>query len=111
MASKRRSEDSVTDSGNSPAPKAPAKQKASRTDAEQKRARSAPTSTYFNKTRARARKMINDPEALKRVADESHRSGASRSGQFAAVMDDFHALVRLVVAYARGNYRDIAPDS
>ena len=26
-------------------------------------------------------------------------------------MDDFRTLVRLVVAYARGNYRDIPPDS
>ena len=45
------------------------------------------------------------------MAEESYRSGASRGGPFAAVMDDFRTLVRLVVAYARGNYRDIPPDS
>jgi uncharacterized membrane protein YkvA (DUF1232 family) len=68
-------------------------------------------SKYFTKTQSRARKMLDDPEALQRMAAESDRSGASRSGPFAAVMDDFRALVRLVVAYARGNYRDIPPDS
>ena len=55
--------------------------------------------------------MIDDPEALKRVADEAYSSGASRSGPFTAVMDEFRTLVRLVVAYARGNYRDIPPAS
>ncbi len=134
------SEDPVTESGSSPARKAPAKKtaakktaakeaapgtaakksaarkspaskKASRLDAARELARSAPMSTYFANARARARKILDDPEALKRVADESYRSGASRSGPFAAVMDDFRTLVRLVVAYARGNYRDIPPDS
>lgn len=95
----------------SAAQKSPASQKGSRVDATRELARSAPMSKYFANARARARKMLDDPEALKRVADESYRSGASRSGPFAAVMDDFRALVRLVVAYARGNYRDIPPDS
>jgi len=95
----------------SAAEKSPASKKGSRLDAAGELARSAPMSKYFNNARARARRMLEDPEALKRVADESYRSGASRSGPFAAVMDDFRTLVRLVVAYARGNYRDIPPDS
>ena len=95
----------------SAAQKSPASKKGSRLDASRELARSAPMSKYFANTRARAQKMLDDPEALRRVADESYRSGASRSGPFAAVMDDFRTLVRLVVAYARGNYRDIPPDS
>ncbi|MCW2791508.1 MAG: hypothetical protein JWO76_606 [Nocardioides sp.] len=83
----------------------------SRLEAARERARSAPGSTYFANARERGRRMLDDPEALRRVADESNRSGASRSGPFATVMDDFRTLVRLVVAYARGNYRDIPPDS
>ena len=55
--------------------------------------------------------MINDPEALRRVADESYNSGAVRSGRFDEVKEDFRTLVRLVVAYGRGNYRDITADS
>jgi uncharacterized membrane protein YkvA (DUF1232 family) len=74
-------------------------------------ARSAPMSKYFTNARARAARMLDDPDALRKVADESFRSAASRSGPFAAVMDDFRTLVRLVVAYSRGNYRDIPPES
>jgi hypothetical protein len=83
--------------------KSPAGARGSRLNAARDLARSAPMSKYFSNARARARKMLDDPEALKRVADESYRSGASRSGPFASVMDDFRTLVRLVVAYARGN--------
>jgi uncharacterized membrane protein YkvA (DUF1232 family) len=93
------------------APTTAAKTKRSRLDAARDLARAAPMSKYFGNARARAQKMLDDPEALKRVADESYRSGASRSGPFAGVMDDFKTLVRLVVAYARGNYREIPPDS
>lgn len=93
------------------AKKAQASRKTSRLDAARDLARSAPMSKYFTNARARARRMLDDPEALARVADESYRSGASRSGHFAGVMEDFRTLVRLVVAYARGNYREIPPDS
>ena len=34
-----------------------------------------------------------------------------RSGPFAAVIDDLRALIRLVVAYARGHYRQIPADA
>lgn len=68
-------------------------------------------SKYFSNARTRAKKMLDDPEALRKVADQSYRSGASRSGPFTAVLDDFRTLVRLVVAYARGNYRDIPSES
>jgi hypothetical protein len=83
------------------AKKAPAKKTAARTRGRRlgarELARSAPMSKYFANARARARKMLDDPEALKRVADEAYSSGANRSGPFAAVMDDFRTLVRLVV--------------
>lgn len=55
--------------------------------------------------------MLDDPEKLRRVASESAASGAVRSGPFAGVLDDFRTLVRLVVAYARGHYREIPADS
>lgn len=93
------------------AQKSSAIKKGLRVDAARELARSAPMSKYFAKARARARKMLDDPGALRRVADQSYRSGAARSGSFAGVMDDFRTLVRLVVAYARGNYREIPADS
>ena len=101
-----------------PAKKAPttaskpaAKRKTSRLAAAKKLSPAAPMSKYFNNARTRASKMLNDPEALKKVAADAAQSGAGRSGPFAAVMDDFRTLIRLVVAYARGNYRDIPVDS
>ena len=63
--------------------------------------------SYFAQARARASSMVNDPEALKRVAREAGESSAQRSGAFTAVVEDFRTLIRLVVAYARGHYRDI----
>ncbi|MGZ4456261.1 MAG: YkvA family protein [Nocardioides sp.] len=86
--------------------------KRSRLEAARERARSAPTSRYFTNARTRARRMIDDPEALERVAQESSsRTSADTSGHFSGVLDDFRTLVRLVVAYARGQYREIPPDS
>jgi uncharacterized membrane protein YkvA (DUF1232 family) len=45
------------------------------------------------------------------VAEESNKKGLSKSDGFDEVLEDFRTLVRLVVAYARGNYRDIPADS
>lgn len=66
--------------------------------------------SYFAKARARAASIINDPEALTNVAREAGESSAQRSGAFTAVVEDFRSLIRLVVAYARGHYRDIPAD-
>jgi uncharacterized membrane protein YkvA (DUF1232 family) len=78
-------------------------------------ARAAPAtaanSKFFAAARKRAALLTKDPEKLQKIAEESYRSGAARSGSFTAVMDDFRTLIRLVVAYARGHYREIPPDS
>lgn len=71
----------------------------------------AANSRFFAAARERAERLTRDPEQLRRVAEESYKSGASRSGPFAGVMDDFRVLIRLVVAYARGHYREIPPDA
>lgn len=71
----------------------------------------AANSKFFAAARKRAALLAKDPEKLQKIAEESYRSGAARSGPFTAVMDDFRTLIRLVVAYARGHYREIPPDS
>jgi uncharacterized membrane protein YkvA (DUF1232 family) len=76
-----------------------------------RRAASALGSKYFKRAQTRARNILNDPEKLQQIADESNQSAATRSGPFTDVMDDFRALVRLVVAYSRGHYREIRPDA
>ena len=74
------------------------------------KADSAPTSRFFKRATERARRIANDPKKLREIAEKADRSSASRSGPFAAVLDEFRALVRLVVAYARGHYRQIPFD-
>ena len=54
--------------------------------------------------------MSSDPEKLREIAEKAGRSSSLRSGPFVAVLDDFQALIRLVVAYARGLYRQIPID-
>lgn len=84
---------------------------ANKVQASARKAKAALGSKYFKRAQTKARKILNDPEKLQKIADESNRSAAARSGPFAEVMDDFRVLVRLVVAYSRGHYREIRPDS
>jgi uncharacterized membrane protein YkvA (DUF1232 family) len=67
-------------------------------------------SKFFKKARKRAKKVIDDPKAMRKVAEEASRTANSRTGPFQAVLDDFRTLIRLVVAYSRGHYRKIPPD-
>lgn len=85
---------------------AAAKAKASAGD----RAATAASSKFFKRATDRARRISADPEKLREIAEKATHSSALRSGPFAAVMDDFRALIRLVVAYARGHYRQIPAD-
>ena len=97
-----------------PVKKAAAKKKSaskSRLAAARKLSPTAPMSKYFKEARKRATKILDNPDELKRIADEANRTGAARGGPFVAVIDDFRTLIRLVVAYARGNYREIPPDA
>ena len=89
---------------------APAKKSPARTAARVKTAASAVESNFFQRATERARQIANDPAKLREIAENANRSSALRSGPFAAVLDDVRALIRLVVAYARGLYRDIAID-
>lgn len=74
------------------------------------RAADAADSRFFRRATARARRVVNDPEKLRDIADRASRSSALRSMPFASAVDDVRALIRLVVAYARGMYRRISVD-
>jgi uncharacterized membrane protein YkvA (DUF1232 family) len=74
------------------------------------RAAIAPFTRFFKKSQDRARRLINDPEAIREAAERATKSSAGRSGPFANVVDDFRTIIRLCVAYSRGHYRDIPPD-
>lgn len=89
-----------------PAKKAPAK-----SASPVEKAGKAVQSKYFKSATSRARKIVGDPQKLRDIAEKASASSATRSGPFAAVLEDFRALIRLVVAYARGHYRDIPADA
>lgn len=74
------------------------------------KADSAADSRFFKRAIDRAKRISDDPGKLRDIAGKAGRSSALRSGQFAPVLDDFRALIRLVVAYARGLYRQIPID-
>lgn len=61
--------------------------------------------------RGSGQKVVKDPEKLERIAEKSAKRGSERSGALAPIMDDFKALIRLVIAYARGKYRAIPADA
>ena len=71
----------------------------------------AAQSRYFKLATDRAKKIVGDPQKLRDIADKASKSSAMRSGPFADVLEEFRALIRLVVAYARGHYRQIPADS
>ena len=74
------------------------------------KAANGPGSRFFRRATDRARRIVNDPDGLRELAERANRFSALQSGQFGAVLDDFRALIRLVVAYARGLYREIPVD-
>lgn len=90
-----------------PATKAPVAKKATRRAALTTKAAGAVESKFFRRATERAGRIAGDPQKLRDIADRAGRSAALRSGPFAAVTDEFRALIRLVVAYARGHYREI----
>lgn len=76
-----------------------------------KTADAATKSRFFQAAHRRAHKVVNDPERLHKIAEDAAKTSQTRLGPFTAVLDDFRALIRLVVAYARGHYREIPADA
>ncbi len=61
-------------------------------------------SGFYDRARADAVALLDDPRRLARVASAAAMSTALRSGPFAEVLDEFRTLVRLVMATARGHW-------
>jgi uncharacterized membrane protein YkvA (DUF1232 family) len=70
-----------------------------------------PSAKLFARARARAKDLVIDPAALGSLAEQALRSQSGRSGPVGEVVDDFKTLGRLLLAYSRGEYRDIPLDS
>lgn len=61
----------------------------------------------FGLFRARAEKVVKDPEALKRLMELASAKAQEHSGKLEAVKAGFLDLVRLLKAYARGEYKKV----
>ena len=69
-------------------------------------------SRFFKRAQKRAEGVLSDPEKMRKVAAEaSDKSQGGRTGPLSKVLDELSALIRMTVAYARGNYREVSGQS
>ena len=65
-------------------------------------------SRAYARATSRAQEYIDEPEKLKSLAAAAGRKAEFRSGPLAAVIKPLKDALRLVLAYARGSYREIS---
>jgi uncharacterized membrane protein YkvA (DUF1232 family) len=66
-------------------------------------------SRFFALLQQRAKRILKDPEALARLAQKAEdKAAGSGAGPLAGVADELKALLRLIRAYARGDYRKVS---
>jgi uncharacterized membrane protein YkvA (DUF1232 family) len=63
---------------------------------------------WFRQKRRRAQRLSAHPEAAAMTADRALEKGQRRQGQLRKAWDDLQVFVRLVRAWARGEYRDVS---
>ncbi|MDX6231498.1 MAG: hypothetical protein QOH68_449 [Nocardioidaceae bacterium] len=74
-------------------------------------AKSAPTSKFFTRAQKRAKSILQNPDQLKKLAEETSTRAGGKAGPFAEVVDELKTMIRLVAAYTRGDYRDISVET
>lgn len=67
-------------------------------------------SKFFAQALRRARQVLKNPDELMKLAKqaETKAAGLKSGGALAGVTDELKALVRLIRAYARGDYRKVS---
>lgn len=65
---------------------------------------------FFSLAQSRAREIIRNPEQLRRLIDEALRIDTDGRGPLAVLMEDIKTLIRMVIAYSNGAYRDVATE-
>ena len=67
---------------------------------------------FFTRSRRRARSLVRDPQALMRLIDDAQRKSRKLAGgPLDDLMTDLKALLRLIRAYATGEYRAVSRDA
>jgi uncharacterized membrane protein YkvA (DUF1232 family) len=72
----------------------------------------APESKEFKEARNRAERFLRDPDAADKLADKADaKVGGKGSGAMSKIIAETRALIRLVRAYATGEYRHVSWES
>lgn len=72
----------------------------------------APRSAHFSRARSRAERVLHDPEAAEALIDQAReRTEGRRASRLSKVADELKAMLRLVAAYVRGDYRGVSWES
>jgi uncharacterized membrane protein YkvA (DUF1232 family) len=71
------------------------------------KAQFAAQSKVFKKAQREARKVLKDPKEADKLASAAEEKAAKFSGPLKDVLGDLRALIRLIRAYSKGEYRDI----
>jgi uncharacterized membrane protein YkvA (DUF1232 family) len=72
------------------------------------KARSAHQSLFFAKAQQHARRILKDPDALMRLAQKAERKAARLSS---GMLSQLKTSVRLMRAYAKGDYKQVSWES
>ena len=76
------------------------------------RAKEAAQSKHFSQARTRAQRLLHDADATEKLVDEAEkRTDGRRAGKLKKVMNELKAMLRLVRAYAKGDYRAVSWES
>lgn len=60
---------------------------------------------------SRAQEYVRDPQRLLRLVDDAAQASKSpRSGRMGEALEDLKSVIRMLLAYTRGEYRDIPRD-
>lgn len=71
------------------------------------KAQKAKDSASYKKAKNKAEEYVDDPEKLKGLIDKAADKAERKKGPLEAVWTQLMACLRLIKAYARGEYRDI----
>lgn len=61
----------------------------------------------FERFRRRAERLLGDPEAVRRLGRDALDRVVTRAPRLGGVVEDLRALIRLMTAWARGEYREV----
>jgi uncharacterized membrane protein YkvA (DUF1232 family) len=67
--------------------------------------------SWFRREEKKAKRLLRDPVAVLRAADSVSEKARQARGPLARVWDDMQTAIRLVLAWARRDYRGVAPST